>query len=76
MQAHEDPRETAIREAEEEIGVKMELLDVIGIYTADRGDENSGIGFVFKAKLGSGAIKPGEGEIAELGFFPAVKSNN
>jgi 8-oxo-dGTP pyrophosphatase MutT (NUDIX family) len=69
MEPHEDPRMTAIREAREEIGVEVELIDLIGIYTVDRGSEKSGLAFVFRGKIVSGEIAPAEGEITEYRFF-------
>ena len=69
MVAHEDPRMTAIRETKEEIGVDIMLTGLIGIYTADRGDEKSGLAFVFRGKILSGEIIPAKGEIKDFGFF-------
>lgn len=68
MEAHEDPIKNALREVEEEMGVPVELIDLIGIYTTDRGD-NSGIGFVFRGKIIQGEIKLREGEIKDARFF-------
>lgn len=69
MFPHEDPFENARREAREEIGVEIELIDLIGIYTIDRGDKKTSMGFVFRAKIVSGEIKPAEGEIDNYRFF-------
>lgn len=69
MEPHEDPIMTAIREVEEEIGVKVELIDLIGVYTVGRGDNASGIGFVFRGRIVSGQITPREGEIKDYRFF-------
>ncbi|MCR4326578.1 MAG: NUDIX hydrolase, partial [Candidatus Roizmanbacteria bacterium] len=44
IEAHEDPIKAALREVREEIGVEVNLIDLIGIYTADRGDNATGIG--------------------------------
>lgn len=69
MNPHEDPIMTALREAEEEIRVKVELTDLVGIYTIDRGDNASGIGFVFRGRIISGEITPREEEIKDYKFF-------
>ncbi|MFH1971372.1 MAG: NUDIX hydrolase [Patescibacteria group bacterium] len=69
MEAHEDPMMTARRETEEEIGVSVELKDVVGIYTVDRGDSAAGIGFVFRGQIASGEITPREDEIMDFSFF-------
>jgi ADP-ribose pyrophosphatase YjhB (NUDIX family) len=69
MFPHEDPFENAIREAREEIGVEIEFIDLIGIYTIDRGDKNTSMGFVFRAKIMDGEIKLAEGEIDNYKFF-------
>jgi len=64
-----DPIKTALREAREEIGVEVELIDLIGVYTADRGNGATGIGFVFRGKVLSGRITPRQGEIMDFKFF-------
>jgi 8-oxo-dGTP pyrophosphatase MutT (NUDIX family) len=69
MEAHEDPIKTAQRETEEEIGVGVELKDIVGIYTVDRGDKAAGIGFVFRGQIVSGKIAPKEDEIMDFRFF-------
>lgn len=69
MHPHEDPRMTAIRETKEEIGVEVELTDLVGIYTADRGDNKSGLAFVFRAKIIDGKISPAKDEISDYNFF-------
>lgn len=68
LHPHEDPITTALRETREEIGVEIELVDLIGIYTVDRGDSATGIGFVFRGKIKSGKIKPHRGEIKDFRF--------
>jgi len=69
MEAHEDPILAAQREAREEIGLDIELIDMIGIYTTDRGDKASGIGFVFRGKIKEGDIRIQEDEIKDYRFF-------
>lgn len=69
LEAHEDPTEGAIRECLEETGLLINIVDMIGIYTIDRGNSNTGIGFVYRAKVKSGTIKTREGEIMDFGYF-------
>lgn len=69
MEPHEDPIMIAVREAKEEIGVGVELTDLIGVYTVDRGDKASGIGFAFRGKIISGQITLQEEEIKDYRFF-------
>ncbi len=76
MYAHEDPIATATRETKEEIGVEVELTSILGIYTVDRGESMSGIGFVFRGKIAGGEIRPKRDEIADYGFFTAREITN
>jgi len=69
MEGHEDPITAALREVKEEIGIEAELIDLIGIYTIDRGDNATGIGFVFRGKIVSGQITPKQNEIKSFRFF-------
>ncbi len=69
MEPHENPITTALRETKEEIGVEIELVDLVGIYTVDRGDNATGVGFVFRGKITSGKITPSQGEIMDFKFF-------
>lgn len=70
MESHEDPTQTAIREIKEEIGVNVELVNLLGIYTIDRGDRSSGIGFVFRGKISPDiTFTLKEDEIQNVQFF-------
>jgi len=69
MEAHENPITAAKRETKEEIGVDVNPIDLIGIYTVDRGDTASGISFVFRGEIIFGSPKIKEGEIAEYKYF-------
>lgn len=69
IEAHETPIDAAIREAKEEIGVDVRLLNLVGIYTADRGDTRTGIAFVFRGEIVSGKIQPKKGEIQDYKYF-------
>ncbi len=54
IEAHEDPLMAAIREVKEEIGVDVKLQNIIGIYSIDRGNCASGLGFTFRGRVISG----------------------
>jgi len=69
IEPHEDPITTALRETREEIDVGIELINLVGIYTVDRGNNATGIGFVFRGKITSGKITPSQGEIMNFKFF-------
>jgi 8-oxo-dGTP diphosphatase len=69
MDPHEDPLKAAKREVREEIGVDVELYDLLGIYTVDRGEKSSGVGFVFRGKIIPDQIKLREGEIKDCKYF-------
>lgn len=69
MHAFETPIETALREAQEEIGVEVELVDLIGVYTAKRGEKRTGIGFNFRGRIKKGEMKLKDGEIKNAQFF-------
>ena len=64
----ESPAEAAVREAREEIGVEVALVDLIAVYYI-RSDE-PGIRFAFRATVTSGepAIRD-TGELTDLGWF-------
>lgn len=69
MEAFENPIETALRETQEEIGVEIELTNLIGIYTAKRGPNETGIGFVFRGRLKDNNLKLKRGEIKQARYF-------
>ncbi len=69
MSPHEDPMATAQRETKEEIGIDVNLINLIGIYTVDRGDSATGIGFVFRGEILSGEISVKDGERADYKYF-------
>ena len=69
MESHENPITTILRETKEEIGAEIELIDLVGIYTVDRGNKATGVGFVFRGKITSDKITPKEGEIMNFKFF-------
>ena len=73
IKSHEDPIDVAKRETREEIGVEVELMDLINIKTVDRGDTNSGLGFTFRGKISSGEVRFKDGEIADYKYFTPIE---
>lgn len=69
MEALENPIETALRETKEEIGVMVELADLVGIYTVKKGPDKTGMGFVFRGKLRENNLILKEGEIKQARYF-------
>ena len=68
LEPHENPISAALREVKEELNVDIELIDLLGIYSVDRGEKASGLGFVFRGKIICGTIIPREGEINSFRF--------
>lgn len=66
---HEDPRLAAKREAKEEVGVRIGLADLVGIYTIERDNLPPGVGFVFRGFIEAGEISPKQGEIKNWNYF-------
>lgn len=69
MEPHETPIDTAIRETREEISVEIEVIDLVGVYSTDRGKLASGVGFAFRGKIVSGEVTPNPKEIKQAKFF-------
>jgi len=69
MEPHEDPMMTARRETREEVDIEVKLTDLVGIYSVDRDNNATGIGFVFRGKVVSGQITPRQDEIMNFRFF-------
>lgn len=69
MHPFENPIETALRETEEEIGVKVKLTGLVGIYTVKWGPKKTSVGFVFRGELKKGKIKLKTGEIKNAQYF-------
>jgi argininosuccinate lyase len=76
----ENPHAAAVREVEEETGLRVELQHLVGVYYLRR--DKPGIGFMFLGRaLDEGTPRPQTDEIDELGWFdpaslpsPAVDS--
>jgi len=72
----ESPRDGAVREAEEEAGVSVELGDVVGVFggpeyrvTYPNGDESAYVVTVFDATVTEGIPRPDGDETSEVGWF-------
>lgn len=68
IEAHEDPMMAATRESREEVGVRVGLTDLVGIYPVDRG-EKVGLGIAFRGKILSGRIVLQKEEILDWNYF-------
>ena len=69
MEDNEDPIGTALRETKEEIGVDVELIDLIGIRSVPYEGGGTAIGFVFRGRIVSGRIKLQAAEIENYRYF-------
>lgn len=69
IDAHEDPMTVAVREAKEETGFDVELIDVLRIITIDRGDDASGLAFTFRARIIGGVMSLPKDEISDCRYF-------
>lgn len=69
-----DPGESisdaASRETEEETGLHVELLRIVGIYSRPQWWEGGGHAVVFEARILGGALKPENEEVQAAQFFP------
>jgi predicted kinase/ADP-ribose pyrophosphatase YjhB (NUDIX family) len=76
VEPDESPREGAVREAEEEAGVAVELGDVLGVFGGPEyrvvypnGDETAYVVTVFDARVIGGTPRPDGDETSEVGWF-------
>ena len=76
IEPDESPRASAIREAEEEAGVTVELGDILGVFggpdyrvTYPNGDELAYVVTVFDATVVEGSPRPDGDETSEVGWF-------
>ena len=77
----ESPRDCAVREAEEEAGVTVELGNVLGVFggseyrvTYPNGDESAYVVTVFNATVIEGSPRPDGDETSEVGWFRPEES--
>lgn len=69
MDAHEDPLMAAVREAKEETGFDVVLVDLLRVLTIDRGDDVSGLAFTFRARIVGGEMSLPRNEISDCRYF-------
>ena len=76
VEPDESPRDCALREAEEEAGVTLELGDILGVFggpdyrvTYPNGDESAYVVTLFDATVVGGTPRPDGDETFEVGWF-------
>ncbi len=76
VEPDESPRDCAVREAEEEAGVTVELGKILGVFggreyrvTYPNGDESAYVVTVFDATVAGGTPRPDGDETSEVGWF-------
>jgi 8-oxo-dGTP diphosphatase len=69
IETGETPEEAAVRETLEETGLTVSSFGLIGRY--EFGSPTRLVGFAYLCRAEDGEPSPAEGEIAELGWFPA-----
>ena len=69
IEADESAEEAAIREAEEETGLKVEILELAGVNSFPEGPPLSGIMIFFRARPVGGELKAGD-DAADARVFP------
>lgn len=71
MEEGESPQETAAREAKEETGLDIELMQILGV-TNDKYLDQYLVSTAFLAKIANGAPRPSD-DVVELKWFPLDK---
>lgn len=76
VEPDESPRDCAVREAEEEAGIKVELGDILGVFggpdyrvTYPNGDESAYVVTIFQATVTDGTPRPDGDETSGVGWF-------
>lgn len=69
IEADESAEDAAIREAEEETGLKVDVIEMLGVNSFPEGPPVSGIMIFFRAKPIGGELKPGD-DATEVAVFP------
>ncbi|WP_246211265.1 NUDIX domain-containing protein [Phytoactinopolyspora alkaliphila] len=76
VEVDEHPAESAVREAEEEAGVRVELVRLITALggpqfrlTYPNGDQTSYVSLVYEARVIGGSPRPDHDETVEVGWF-------
>lgn len=66
----EHPADAAVRECMEEVGARVELTGLIGVYHVAKQDASGIVGIAYRARLAEGEqLRPGE-EMLEVSAFP------
>lgn len=68
IEYEESPKQTALREAFEETGFKIKIIDLVGIYFFNKFVLAHTLGPTYYAKIVSGKLKPGS-DVSEAKFF-------
>jgi 8-oxo-dGTP diphosphatase len=71
VEYNESPRQAAIRETEEETGLKVEISRLIGVYAGYDDPRVHVVLVVYKAELLGGTLKPGD-DASEVQYFPVL----
>jgi 8-oxo-dGTP diphosphatase len=66
----EHPADSATRECREEIGVDVEITDLLGVYHIRKRDAPSMVGVGYRARLRPGDVPVAGSEMLEVGAFP------
>jgi len=76
VEPDESPRDSAIREAQEEAGIAVELGTILGVFggpdyrvTYPNGDESAYVVTVFDAKVIDGTPRPDDDETSQVDWF-------
>jgi 8-oxo-dGTP pyrophosphatase MutT (NUDIX family) len=76
VEPDESPRSSAIREAQEEAGINVELGAILGVFggpdyrvTYPNGDESAYVVTVFDAKVIAGTPRPDDDETSQVAWF-------
>jgi 8-oxo-dGTP pyrophosphatase MutT (NUDIX family) len=76
VEPDESPRDSAVREAQEEAGISVELGEILGVFggpdyrvTYPNGDESAYVVTVFDAIVLDGSPRPDGDETSEVGWF-------
>jgi 8-oxo-dGTP diphosphatase len=72
IEADESAEEAAIREAREETGLKVELIELAGVNSFPEGPPTSGIIIFFRARPIGGNLQAGD-DAADVKFFRLIK---
>ncbi len=68
VECEEDPRETAIRECREELGLEVEITRLIDLYYGKAHESGASIVIVYAGRLAGGTPAPGD-DVDAVAFF-------